>query len=169
MALTTEQWLLIGSYVLTGVIALLNFGSKIWRSRTGAKIDEGTYVGLLNENIRLATERALKSEKEGIESEGRFEEREARLVKRIDDFEAKLNLALQENQTLKSLMAEMQMKQSISDKQLAEQTLAQMVSQRLIEEQRREIIALQDFSERLIQEIVGSGGIPPEYKPKHNL
>jgi hypothetical protein len=165
--MTTEQWLLMGSYLLTGIVALLNFGSKVWKSKTGVKIDEGTYVGLLNENIRLATERALKSEKETLEAEKRFEERELKLVKRIDDFEAKLNLALQENQTLKSLMAEMQIKQVMSDKKIAEQNLAQQVSQRLIEEQRREIIALQDFSERLIQEIVGSGGTPPEYKPKH--
>lgn len=193
MELTNEQWLLIGSYLLTGIIALINFVGKIWKSRTAGKIDEGTYVGLLNENIRLANERALKSEKEYIDAEARFDEREKRLIKRIDDFEQKLNLAIQENKTLKSEMAEMHMKQAMSDKLIEEQRLeneslnirmkemnakqvssdklieeqrmAQTVSQRLIEEQRREIIALQDFSERLIAQVVGHDDTPVQYKP----
>lgn len=193
MEMTTEQWLLLGSYLLTGVIALLNFGSKIWKSRTAVKIDESTYVNLLNENIRLANERALKSEKDAADAEIRFDEREKRLIKRIDDFEQKLNLAIQENKTLKSEMAEMHMKQAMSDKLIEEQRLeneslnirmkemnakqvssdklieeqrmAQTVSQRLIEEQRREIIALQDFSERLIAQVVGHDDTPVQYKP----
>lgn len=168
MELTTDQWFLLGSYLLTGIIAFLNFGGKIWKSRTALKIDESTYVNLLNENIRLANERALKSEKEAVETEKRFDEREKRLTKRIDDLEGRLNLALQENVTLKSEMAEMHMKQAMSDRQIAEQGMAQMVSQKLIEEQRREIIALQDFSERLIGQVVESGGTPVPYKPIKN-
>lgn len=170
--MTTEQLLIFGSYLITVIVALLNFWSKIFKPKSEsdldkgkARIDEVTYAKLLNESVNLANERALKSEREALESETRFEERERKLIKRIDDFEAKLNLALQENQTLKSLMAEMQIKQAMSDKQIAEQGMAQLVSQRLIEEQRREIIALQDFSERLIGQVVEYGGSPVEYKP----
>lgn len=193
MELTVEQWLLLGSYLLTGGIALVNFLGKIWKTRTAGKIDESTYVNLLNENIRLANERALKSEKDSIEAETRFDDREKRLIKRIDDLESKLNLTVQENKTLKSEMAEMRMKiamsdklieeqkvenetlnlkmnemvikQSSSDKLIEEQRLAQTVSQRLIEEQRREIIALQDFSERLIAQVIGHDDEPVKYKP----
>jgi major membrane immunogen (membrane-anchored lipoprotein) len=170
--MTTEQWLILGSYLITAIIGLLNFWSKISKPKSEQKLDEGqgkineaTYNKILNEAVALANERALKSEKEAVVTEERFDEREKRLTKRIDDLESKLNLALQENITLKSEMAEMHMKQAMSDRQIAEQGMAQLVSQRLIEEQRREIIALQDFSERLIGQVVEYGGNPVEYKP----
>lgn len=207
MELTTEQWLIIGSYIMAGITLLFNFGEKIWNKYSNKKIEESkvkldegelkvkeiTFQNLLNENARLSSERALKSEKDLSDAENRFDERGARLTKRIDDLESKLNLAIQENITLKSEMAEMHMKQAMSDKLIEEQRLeneslnirmkemvakqtssdklieeqrmAQTVSQRLIEEQRREIIALQDFSERLIAQVVGHDDTPVQYKP----
>ena len=155
MVLTTEQWLLVGSYVLTGIVALLNFGGKIWKSATSTKIDESTNTNLLNENIRLANERAFKSEKDAVGTEARFEEREKRLTKRIDDLEDKLNLTVQENKTLKSEMAEMHIKQAMSNKQIDEQR-AQIEGQRIenvsLKEKMSDMSIRQLSSDKLIEE-----------------
>lgn len=165
MSLTPEQWLILGSYLVTLVLGYLNFRSSFLKSKASSKLDEGTNIKTLNEAVVLANNRALQSEKEREEKEVKFDDREQRLNDRIDVLESKLNLVTQENITLKSEMAEMHMKQAMSQKLIEGHTLAQKISQQLIEEQRNEIIALQDFSERLIAEIIRSGGTPLEYKP----
>ena len=135
----------------TLILGLLNFFNASKRNKSQGMLDEGNYINTLNESVRLANARALSAEKERVEVETKAEEREQRLIQRIDDLDAKLEIVVAENKLLKKEMADMHM--------------AQVVSQRLIEEQRREIIALQGFSERLVKQVVSYGGIPELYKP----
>ena len=135
----------------TLILGLLNFFNASKRNKSQGMLDEGNYINTLNESVRLANARALSAEKERVEVETKAEEREERLTDRIDDLDAKLDKVVAENKSLKKEMADMHM--------------AQVVSQRLIEEQRREIIALQGFSERLVKQVVSYGGIPELYKP----
>ena len=135
----------------TLILGLLNFFNASKRNKSQGMLDEGNYINTLNESVRLANARALSAEKERVEVETKAEEREQWLIQRIDDLDAKLEIVVAENKLLKKEMADMHM--------------AQVVSQRLIEEQRREIIALQGFSERLVKQVVSYGGIPELYKP----
>lgn len=132
------------------ILGVLNFRNSSVRNQSQGMLDKGNYINTLNESVRLANARALNAEQERVDVETKAEEREKRLTDRIDDLDAKLDKVVSENKSLKKEMAEMHM--------------AQVVAQRLIEEQRREIIALQGFSERLVKQVISYGGIPELYK-----
>lgn len=137
--------------LFTFVLGVLNFKNASARNKSQGMLDEGNYINTLNESVRLANARALKAEQETVDIETRAEAREKRLTDRIDALDKSFELVSSENKALKKEMAEMHM--------------AQMVSQKLIEEQRREIVALQNFSERLVVQVINFGGIPELYKP----
>ena len=132
------------------ILGALNFKNSSVRNQSQGMLDKGNYINTLNESVRLANARALNAEQERVDAETKAEEREERLTDRIDDLDAKLDKVVAENKSLKKEMADMHM--------------AQVVAQRLIEEQRREIIALQGFSERLVKQVISFGGIPELYK-----
>ena len=132
------------------ILGVLNLRNSSVRNQSQGMLDKGNYINTLNESVRLANARALNAEQERIDAETKAEEREKRLTDRIDDLDAKLDKVVVENKSLKKEMADMHM--------------AQVVAQRLIEEQRREIIALQGFSERLVKQVISYGGIPELYK-----
>lgn len=170
--LTNDQWLILGSYIIGIIVALINFGEKIWKSKTSKKVEDSSaelnqsnQMVALNKSIEMAYARASKAETDYVEAERRFEERELAFTDKIEAMDIRLTLFFQENQTLRSEIAELRIKQSMSDKIIEEQGRAQQVSQRLIEEQRREIIALQYFSERLIAQVISHNDTPVEYKP----
>ena len=133
------------------ILGALNFWNSSVRNKSQGMLDEGNYINTLNESVRLANVRALNAEQERIDVETKAEEREKRLTDRIDDLDSRLETVVSENKLLK--------------KELVDVRQAQIVSQRLIEEQRREIIALQGFSERLVKQVISYGGIPELYKP----
>lgn len=137
--------------LVTFVLGVLNFKNGSVRNQSQGMLDKGNYINTLNESVRLANARALKAEQETIDIETRAEAREKRLTDRLDALDKNLEIVNTENKALKKEMAEMHM--------------AQMVSQKLIEEQRREIVALQNFSERLVVQVINFGGIPELYKP----
>lgn len=137
--------------VVSLILGVLNFRNSSMRNKSQGMLDEGNYINTLNESVRLANVRALNAEQERIEAETKAEEREKRLIERIDDLDAKLEKVVGEKNFLKMEMVNVQK--------------AQIVSQRLIEEQRREIIALQGFSERLAKQVISFGGVPELYKP----
>jgi len=132
------------------ILGALNFKNSSVRNQSQGMLDKGNYINTLNESVRLANARALNAEQERVDAETKAEEREKRLTDRVDDLDAKLDKVVAENKSLKKEMADMHM--------------AQVVAQRLIEEQRREIIALQGFSERLVKQVISFGGIPELYK-----
>ena len=132
------------------ILGALNFRNSSVRNQSQGMLDKGNYINTLNESVRLANARALNAEQERVDAETKAEEREKRLTDRVDDLDAKLDKVVAENKSLKKEMADMHM--------------AQVVAQRLIEEQRREIIALQGFSERLVKQVISFGGIPELYK-----
>jgi hypothetical protein len=172
MEMSNDQWLILGSYIIGIIVALLNFWEKIWKSKTSKKVEDSN-VGLnqsnqmiaLNKSIEMAYARASKAEADYVEAEKRFEEKELVFTEKLEAMEIRLNLFFQKNQKLESEIAELRIKQVTSDKIIEEQGRAQLVSQRLIEEQRREIIALQYFSERLIAQVISHNDTPVEYKP----
>lgn len=146
-----EAWATWAGILVSLILGGLNFRNSATRNKSQGMLDEANYINTLNESVRLANTRALNAEQERVDAETKAEEREKRLTDRIDDLDAKLDKVVAENKSLKKEMADMHM--------------AQVVSQRLIEEQRREIIALQGFSERLVKQVVSYGGVPELYKP----
>jgi len=146
-----ETWATWAGILVSLILGVLNFRNSSVRNKSQGMLDEGNYINTLNESVRLANTRALNAERETVDVENKGEEREKRLIKRIDELDEKLEIVVAENKLLKKEMADMHM--------------AQVVSQRLIEEQRREIIALQGFSERLVKQVISFGGIPELYKP----
>lgn len=146
-----EAWATWAGILGSLILGLLNFRNASSRNKSQGMLDEGNYINTLNESVRLANARALKAEEERVDVEDKSDEREKRLTDRIDDLGLRLEKVIAENLSLKKEMQDMRQ--------------AQIVSQRLIEEQRREIIALQGFSERLVKQVISYGGIPELYKP----
>lgn len=146
-----EAWATWAGILVSLILGVLNFRNSSARNKSQGMLDEGNYINTLNESVRLANARALNAEKERAEVEIKAEEREKRLTDRIDDLDSRLETVVGENKALK--------------KEVLDVRQAQIVSQRLIEEQRREIIALQGFSERLVRQVISFGGIPELYKP----
>ena len=146
-----EAWATWAGILVSLILGVLNFRNSSARNKSQGMLDEGNYIKTLNESVRLANARALNAEKERVDVEIKAEEREKRLTDRIDDLDLRLETVVVENKALK--------------KEVLDVRQAQIVSQRLIEEQRREIIALQGFSERLVKQVISFGGIPELYKP----
>ena len=146
-----ETWATWAGILVSLILGVLNFRNSSVRNKSQGMLDQGNYINTLNESVRLANARALRAEQETVDVENKTDEREKRLTDKINDLEFRLETVIAKNETLENKMQDMQK--------------SQIVSQRLIEEQRREIIALQGFSERLVRQVISFGGIPELYKP----
>lgn len=146
-----ETWATWAGILVSLILGVLNFRNSSVRNKSQGMLDQGNYINTLNESVRLANARALRAEQETVDVENKTDEREKRLTDKINDLEFRLETVIAKNETLENKMQDMQK--------------SQIVSQRLIEEQRREIIALQGFSERLVKQVISFGGIPELYKP----